>query len=334
VRDEDGQPPHLLGRRQFLHLATGAAALPAVSRVARAQAYPTRPVRIIVSFAPAGSSDIVARLMGQWLSERLGQPFVIENRPGAGGNIGTEAVVRASPDGYTLLIVGGWNAINATLYDKLSFNFIRDIAPVAGIHREPYVIAVHPSVPAKTVPEFIAYTKANPGKVTMASGGIGAPSHVSGELFKMMAGVNLVHVPYRGGGPAVTDLLGGQVQVMFAPTPPSIEHIRSGKLRALAVTTATRSDALPDIPTVGEFVPGYEASNWYGVGIPKNTPADIVDKLNKEINAGLADPKIKARLAVLGVTPLVVSPADFGRLIAEETEKWGNVIRALNIKAD
>jgi tripartite-type tricarboxylate transporter receptor subunit TctC len=323
-----------LPRRKFLHLAAGAAALPAVSRIAWAQAYPTRPVRIIVAFAPAGSSDIVARLMGQWLSERLGQPFVIENRPGAGGNIGTEAVVRASPDGYTLLIVGGWNAINATLYDKLSFNFIRDIAPVAGIHREPYVIAVHPSVPAKTVPEFIAYTKANPGKVTMASGGIGAPSHVSGELFKMMAGVNLVHVPYRGGGPAVTDLLGGQVQVMFAPTPPSIEHIRSGKLRALAVTTATRSDALPDIPTVGEFVPGYEASNWYGVGIPKNTPADIVDKLNKEINAGLADPKIKARLAVLGVTPLVVSPADFGRLIAEETEKWGNVIRALNIKAD
>jgi len=323
-----------LPRRKFLHLAAGAAALPAVSRIAWAQAYPTRPVRIIVSFAPAGSSDIVARLMGQWLSERLGQPFVIENRPGAGGNIGTEAVVRASPDGYTLLIVGGWNAINATLYDKLSFNFIRDIAPVAGIHREPYVIAVHPSVPAKTVPEFIAYAKANPGKVTMASGGIGAPSHVSGELFKMMAGVNLVHVPYRGGGPAVTDLLGGQVQVMFAPTPPSIEHIRSGKLRALAVTTATRSDALPDIPTVGEFVPGYEASNWYGVGIPKNTPAEIVDKLNKEINAGLADPKIKARLAVLGVTPLVVSPANFGKLIADETEKWGKVIRATNIKAD
>ena len=247
-------------RRQFLHLAACAAALPAVSRIAWAQACPTRPVRIIVAFAPAGSSDIVARLMGQWLSERLGQPFVIENRPGAGGNIGTEAVVRASPDGYTLLIVGGWNAINATLYDKLSFNFIRDIAPVAGIHREPYVIAVHPSVPAKTVPEFIAYTKANPGKVTMASGGIGAPSHVSGELFKMMAGVNLVHVPYRGGGPAVTDLLGGQVQVMFAPTPPSIEHIRSGKLRASAVTTAVRSEAFPDVPSIDDFVPSYEAS--------------------------------------------------------------------------
>src|SRR5215813_4498034 len=311
-----------LPRRNFLHLAAGAAALPAVSRIARAQAYPSRPVRIIVPFAPAGSTDIVARLMGQWLSERLGQQFVIENRPGGGGNIGTEAVVRAPADGYTLLMVGGWNAINATLYDKLSFNFIRDIAPVAGTNREPYVIVVHPSVPAKTVPEFIAYANANPGKVTMASGGIGAPSHVSGELFKMRAGVNLVHVPYRGGGPAVTDLLGGQVQVMFAPTPPSIEHIRSGKLRALAVTTATRSDALPDIPTVGEFVPGYEASNWYGVGIPKNTPADLVD------------PKIKARLAVLGVTPLVVSPADFGKLIADETEKWGKVIRAANIKPE
>jgi tripartite-type tricarboxylate transporter receptor subunit TctC len=306
---------------------------PVASRVARAQAYPSRPVRVIVPFAPAGTTDIVARLIGQWLSERLGQQFVIDNRPGGGGNIGTEAVVRASPDGYTLLMVGGWNAINATLYDKLSFNFIRDIAPVAGTNREPYVIVVHPSVPAKTVPEFIAYANANPGKVTMASGGIGAPSHVSGELFKMRAGVNLVHVPYRGGGPAVTDLLGGQVQVMFAPTPPSIEHIRSGKLRALAVTTATRLDALPDIPTVGEFVPGYEASNWYGVGIPKNTPADIVDKLNKEINAGLADPKIQARLADFGGTPLVVSPADFGRLIAEETEKWAKVIKSVGIKA-
>src|SRR5262245_28467045 len=323
-----------LPRRAVLHLAAGAAALPAISRVARAQAYPSRPVRIVVGFAPGGPAALVARLIRRWLPEPLGPPFVIENRPGAGGNIGTEAVVRASPDGYTLLIVGGWNAINATLYDKLSFNFIRDIAPVAGIHREPYVIAVHPSVPAKTVPEFIAYAKANPGKVSMASGGIGAPSHVSGELFKMRAGVNLVHVPYRGAGPAVTDLLGGQVQVMFTPTPPSIEHIRSGKLRVLAVTTATRSDALPDIPTVGEFVPGYEASNWYGVGIPKNTPVAIVAKLNKEINAGLADPKMQARLADFGGTPLVVSPADFGKLIAEETEKWGKVIRAANIKAD
>jgi len=285
-------------RREFIVAVGGAATLSTVSRVAWAQAYPSRPVRIVASFAPV------------------------------------EAVVRAPPDGYTLLVVGGWNAINATLYDKLSFNFIRDIAPVAGINREPYVVVVHPSVSAKTVPEFIAYAKANPGKVTMASGGIGAPSHVSGELFKMMAGVNLVHVPYRGGGPAVTDLLGGQVQVMFAPTPPSIEHIRSGKLRALAVTTATRLDVLPDIPTVGEFVPGYEASNWYGVGIPKNTPVEIVDKLNKEINAGLADPKIKARLADFGGTPLVVSPADFGKLIAEETEKWGEVVKFTGIKAD
>jgi tripartite-type tricarboxylate transporter receptor subunit TctC len=291
-------------------------------------------VRIIVPFAPAGSTDIVARLMGQWLSERLGQQFVIENRPGGGGNIGTEAVVRASPDGYTLLMVGGWNAINATLYDKLSFNFIRDIAPVAGIDREPYVIAVHPSVPAKTVPEFIAYTNANPGRVNMASGGTGAPSHVSGELFKMMAGVNMVHVPYRGAAPALADLLAGQVQVYFAPTAASIEYIRAGKLRALAVTTATRSEALPDLPTVGEFVPGYETSLWLGLGAPKNTPAEIVEKLNKEINAGLADSQMKARLAGLGAAALPGSPADFGKLIAEETEKWGKVIRALNIKAD
>jgi tripartite-type tricarboxylate transporter receptor subunit TctC len=287
-----------------------------------------------VPFAPAGSTDIVARLMGQWLSERLGQQFVIENRPGGGGNIGTEAVVRASPDGYTLLMVGGWNAINATLYDKLSFNFIRDIAPVAGIDREPYVIAVHPSVPAKTVPEFIAYTNANPGRVNMASGGTGAPSHVSGELFKMMAGVNMVHVPYRGAAPALADLLAGQVQVYFAPTAASIEYIRAGKLRALAVTTATRSEALPDLPTVGEFVPGYETSLWLGLGAPKNTPAEIVEKLNKEINAGLADSQMKARLAGLGAAALPGSPADFGKLIAEETEKWGNVIRALNIKAE
>src|SRR5262245_22992675 len=323
-----------LPRRKFLHLAAGAAALPGVSRLAWAQAYPSRPVRIIVPFTPAGSTDIVARLMGQWLSERLGQQFVIENRPGGGGNIGTEAVVRSPADGYTLLMVGGWNAINATLYDKLSFNFIRDIAPVAGINREPYVIAVHPSVPAKSVPEFIAYAKANPGKVSMASAGIGTPGHVSGELFKMMAGVNMVHVPYRGAAPALTDLLAGQVQVYFTPTAASIEYIRAGKLRALAVTTATRSEALPDLPTVGEFVPGYETSNWWGVGIPKNTPAEIVDKLNREINAGLADPKIKARLADLGGTPLVGSPADFGKLIADDTEKWARVIRAANIKPE
>ena len=322
-----------LPRRNFLHLAAGAAVLPAVSRLARAQDYPTRPVRVIVPFAPAGTTDIVARLMGQWLSERLGQQFVIDNRPGGGGNIGTEAVVRASPDGYTLLMVGGWNAINATLYDKLSFNFIRDIMPVASIGSAPYVMVINPSLPAKTVPEFIAYAKANPGRISMASAGTGAPSHVSGELFKMMAGVNMVH-PYRGGGPVMTDLLGGQVQVMFAPAPTSIEHIRSGKLRALAVTTATRSDALPDIPTVGEFVPGYEASNWYGVGIPKNTPAEIIDKLNKEINAGLADPKMKARLADLGGPVLALSPPDFAKLIAAETEKWGKVVKFLGIKAD
>jgi tripartite-type tricarboxylate transporter receptor subunit TctC len=311
-----------LPRRNFLRLAAGAAALSVVSRIASAQAYPSRPVRVIVPFAPAGTTDILARLIGQWLSERLGQQFVIDNRPGSGGNIGTEAAVRAPADGYTLLLVGGWNAINATLYDKLNFNFLRDIMPVASIGGAPYVMVINPSLPAKTVPEFIAYAKANPGRVNMASAGTGAPSHVSGELFKMMAGVNMVHVPYRGGGPVMTDLLGGQVQVMFAPTPTSIEHIRSGKLRALAVTTATRSDALPDIPTVAEFVPGYEASNWYGVGIPKNTPAEIIDKLNKEINVGLADLKMKARFADFGGTPLVGSPADFGKLIADETEKW------------
>jgi tripartite-type tricarboxylate transporter receptor subunit TctC len=323
-----------LPRRNFLHLAAGAAALPAISRVARAQAYPTRPVRIIVPFAAAGAFDIMARLIGQWLSERLGQPFVIENRPGAGTNIGTETVVKAPPDGYTLLLAGTPNAINATLYEKLNFNFIRDIASVAGISRAPLVMAVHPSVPAKTVPDFIAYAKANPGKISMASAGIGAPSHVSGELFKMMARVNLVHVPYRGAGPALVDLLAGQVQVGFPSMPSSIEYVRAGKLRALAVTSATRSDALPDIPTVGEFLPGYEASASYGIGAPKGTPVEIVDKLNKEINAGLANPKIKARLADLGGEVLALSPADFAKLIAEETEKWGKVIRAANIKAE
>jgi tripartite-type tricarboxylate transporter receptor subunit TctC len=323
-----------LPRRNFLHLAASAAALPAVSRVARAQTYPSRPVRLIAPFAPGGSSDILARLMGQWLSERLGQPFVIDNRPGAASNIGTEAVVRASPDGYTLLMVGGWNAINATLYDKLNFNFSRDIAPVAGIVRALNVMVINPSFPAKSVPEFIAYAKANPGKISMASVGIGSGPHLYGELFKMMAGVDMVHVPYRSGGPALTDLLGGQVQVYFASTVASIEYIRAGRLRALAVTTATRSDALPGIPTVGEFVPDYEASTGYGVGAPKATPAEIIDKLNKEINAGLADPKMQARLADFGGTPLVVSPADFGRHIADETEKWARVIRAANIKAD
>ena len=323
-----------LPRRQFLHLAAGAAALPTVSRFTFAQTYPSRPVRLIVPFAPAGGSDITARLMGQWLSEWLAQPFIIENRPGAGSNIATEAVVRAAADGYTLLYVTTANAINATLYDKLNFNFIRDIAPVATISRNTYVMLVHPSMPAKTVPEFIAYAKAHPRKINMASAGTGSPPHVCGELFKMMAGVDLLHLPYRGGGPALTDLLGGQVQVYFATTVASIEYIRTGRLRALAVTTATRSDALPDIPTVAEFVPGYEASSWYGVGAPKATPAEIVEKLNKEINAGLAVAKLKARLADLGGDVLALSPADFGKLIADETEKWGNVIRALNIKAD
>jgi tripartite-type tricarboxylate transporter receptor subunit TctC len=323
-----------LPRRNFLHLLAGAAALPVVSRVARAQAYPERPVRIIVPAAPAGPTDILARLMGQWLSERLGQQFIIENRTGAGGNVGTEAGVRASPDGYTLLMVSSLNTINATLYEKLSFNFIRDIAPVASVIRYPSVMVVNPSVPAKSVPEFIAYAKANPGKINMASGGTGTPPHLAGELFKMMAGVDLIHVPYRGNGPAFNDLIGGQVQVMFASPVGLLEYMQAGKLRALGVTTATRSEALADLPTVGDFVPGYEASFWFGVGAPKATQAQIVEKLNTEINTALADPKMKARLAEWGATALPGSPADFGKLIADETEKWGNVIRALNIKAE
>jgi tripartite-type tricarboxylate transporter receptor subunit TctC len=323
-----------LPRRQFLHLAAGAAALPAVSRIARAQAYPARPVRIIVGFAPGGGVDITARLIGQWLSERLGQQFVIENRPGAGTNIGTEAVVRAPADGYTLLLVNVANAINATFYDNLSFNFVRDIAPVAGIMRVPNAVLVHPSVPAKTIPEFIAYAKANPGKINMASGGVGGPSHVSGELFNMMAGVNMIHVPYRGVAPALTDLLGGQVQVTFATMPSSIAYIRAGKLRPLAVTTTTRSDELPEVSTVNDFVPGYEASTWYGVGVPSGTPAEIIGKLNKEINSALADPTFKARLADVGGSALSGSPADFGKLIADEIEKWAKVIRAANIKPE
>jgi tripartite-type tricarboxylate transporter receptor subunit TctC len=323
-----------LPRRKFLHLAAGAAALPVMSQIAWSQAYPARPVRIIVPFAAAGAFDIMARLIGQRLSERLGQQFVVENRPGAGGNIATEAVVRAPPDGYTLLLVGPPHAINATLYEKLNFNFIRDIAPVASIIRGGYVIVVNPSVPAKTVPEFVAHAKANPGKISMGSPGVGTSPHVAGELFKMMAGVDMVHVPYRGAGPALVDLIAGQVQVSFASMPSSVGYIRTSKLRALAVTTATRSEVLPDVPTVGEFVPGYEASGWYGIGAPKGTPVEIIDMLNKEINAGLADPKIKARLADLGGDVLALSPADFGKLIADETEKWGNVIRALNIKAE
>ena len=323
-----------LPRRRFLHLAAGAAALPAAPRIARAQTYPSRPVRLIVPLAPAGASDITARLIGQWLSERLGQQFVIDNRSGGGGTIGTEAVVRAPADGYTLLLVGAFNAVNATFYNKLNYNFIRDIAPVASIIRTPFVMAVNPTVPAKTVPEFIAYAKTSPGKINYASAGTGTSTHLTGELFKMMAGVDMVHVPYRGGGPAFNDLLAGQVQVFFPTTVSSIGYIRAGRLRALTVNSVARSDALPDVPTVAEFLPGYEASGWSGIGAPKNTPAKIVDKLNTEINAALADPNMKARLAELGGTAFVGSPADFGKLIADDSEKWGKVIRALNIKAD
>jgi tripartite-type tricarboxylate transporter receptor subunit TctC len=323
-----------LPRRKFLHLAAGAATLPAVSRIARAQTYPTQPVRIIVGFGPGGVSDILARLIGQWLSERLGRPFVVENRPGAGTNVATEAVVRAPADGYTLLWLTSSNAINATLYDKLNFDFIRDIAPVASIVLVPSVMEVSSEFPAKTVPEFIAQAKANPGKINMGAAGPGSSTHIFGELFKMMAGVDLVPVQYRSSGPALTDLMAGQVQVMFDPLGSSIEYIRAGRLRALAVTTATRAEALPDVPTVGEFVPGYEASLWQGIGAPKSTPPEIVDRLNKEINAALADPKIKARLADLGSTPLVQSPGEFAKLIASDTEKWGKVIRAANIKAE
>jgi tripartite-type tricarboxylate transporter receptor subunit TctC len=323
-----------LPRRKFLHLAAGAAALPPVSRLARAQTYPARSVRIIVATGPGGAPDILARVMGQWLSERLGQQFVTENRPGGGNNIGTEAVVRAPPDGYTLLLVDPSVSINATLYEKLNYNFIRDIATVAGIVRMPLVMVVHPSVPAITVPELIAYAKANPGKINMASPGIGTPGHVAGELFKMMTGIEMVHVPYRGGAPALTSLIGGQVQVFFPSTSLSIEQIGAGKLRPLAVTTATRWEGLADVPTVGEFVPGYEASFVLGVGVPKRTPVEIIDKLNSEINAALADPKIKERLADLGGTPLAGSPADFARLIADETEKWGKVIKFARIKPE
>ena len=321
-------------RRQFLHLTAGAAALPVITRVVRAQTYPTRPVHLIVGFPAGGPQDIVMRLIGQWLSERLGQSFIIENRPGASGNVGAETVVRAAPDGYTLLSVSSPNAINATLYKNLNFNFIRDIAPVASIMRVPLVMEVNPSVPVKTVPEFIAYAKANPGKLNMASAGNGNSTHMAGELFKMMAGVDMIHVPYRGSAPALTDLLGGQVQVMFDVMASSIAHVRAGKLRALAVTTAMRSEALPDVPTVSDFVPGYEASAVGGVGVPKGTSVEIIDKLNVEINAALADPKMKSRFADLGGTPLPGSPADYGKLIAEETAKWAKVIKFAGIKPE
>jgi tripartite-type tricarboxylate transporter receptor subunit TctC len=324
-----------LPRRTFLHLAAGAAALPpAVSRFAWAQTYPTRPVRVVVGFPAGGTQDIVVRLMAQWLSERFGQPFVIENRPGADGNIGVQAVVNAIPDGYTLLLVGVPNATNASFYKKLNFDLTRDIAPVAGITRIPLVMQVNPSFAAKTIPEFIAYAKAHPGKINMASAGNGSPEHVSGELFKMMTGVRMVHVPYRGQAQAVTDLLGGQVQVYFGPLPGSIEHIRAGKLRALAVMTSLRLEVLPDTPTVGEFVPGYEASGWNGIGVPAGTPSEIIERLNEKINAGLSDPQLKARFAGLGATVLLGSPADFGTLIAKEIEKWAKVIKFSGAKPD
>ncbi len=323
-----------LRRRQFLRLTAGAAALSGFSPVAKAQTYPSRPVRWIVGYAPGGGNDIIARLMGQWLAERTGQSFIIENRPGAGTNIATEAVVNAPPDGYTFLLAGVPNASNASLYGKLNFNFIRDIAPVASISRTCLVLAVNPSFPAKTVPEFVAYAKANPGKLNMGSAGIGSGGHLAGELFKMMAGVDLVHVPYRGNGPALTALLGGEMEVLFPTLPSSIEYIRAGKLRGLAITSAMRSEAVPDLPAVAEFVPGYEMSAWYGIAAPKGTPAEVIDKINREINAGLADPKMKTRLLGLGEEPMPMTPADFGRLIADETEKWAEVIKSAGMKAE
>jgi tripartite-type tricarboxylate transporter receptor subunit TctC len=319
--------PMKLPRRQLLHLAAGAAALPAVTRTASAQSYPTRPVRIVVGFAAGQAIDIVTRIVGQSLSERLGQQFIIENRPGAGGNIGTEVVVRAPPDGYTLLAIGSNNMINATLYEKLNYDFIQDIAPVASIYRVPQVVEVNPSFPATTLPEFIEYAKANPGKINFASAGSGSVAHLSGELFKVMAGVNMLHVPYRGAPAALTDLIGGQVQVMFDNMPSSMEHIRAGRLRPLAVTAATRLEGLPDIPTVGDFVPGFETSAWAGIGAPRNTPVEIIDKLNREINAALADPKIEARMADLGGMVLALSPTEYGKRIAEETMKWAKAVK-------
>jgi tripartite-type tricarboxylate transporter receptor subunit TctC len=321
-------------RRRFLQLAAGAAVLPAVSTIAAGQAYPARPIRLIIGYTPGGSADLTARLMGQWLSERLGQPFVIENRPGGGTNIATEAVVRAPPDGYTFLLAAPANAINATLYDKLNFNFLRDVEPVAGIIRFPNVVVVNPQVPVKTIPELIAYAKANPGKLNMASSGNGSTIHMSGELFKMLTGTHMVHVPYRGGAPALTDMISGQVQVMFDNIPTCAEHVKSGKLRGLAVTSTTRSEVLPDLPTVADFLPGYEASAWYGIVAPKNTPVDIIDTLNKATNAVLADPAAKKRFAELGAILLPGSAADFGKLLADETEKWGKVVKFSGAKVD
>ena len=321
-------------RRRFLLLATGAAALPAISTFARAQAYPTRPVRLVLGYTPGGSADLTGRLMGQWLSERLGQPFVIENRPGGGTNIATEAVIRAPPDGYTLLLVAPANAINATLYDKLNFNFLRDSEPVAGIIRFPNVVVVNPSVPVKSIPELIAYAKANPGKLNMASSGNGSTIHMSGELFKMLTGVDMVHVPYRGGAPALTDLIAGQVHVMFDNIPTCAEHVKSGKLRGLAVTSTTRSEVLPDLPTVADFLPGYEPSAWYGIAAPKGTPPEIIELLNKETNAVLADPRAKARFADVGAFLLPGSVADFTKLLENETDKWGKVVKFSGAKVD
>ncbi len=323
-----------LARRRFLRLAAGAAALPAVSRIAQAQAYPSRPLRMIIGYPPGGSADITARLTGQWLSERLGQPVVVESRPGAATNLATEAVVRAAPDGYTMLLVAPANAINATLYDKLNFDFLRDIVPVAGIIRFPNVVVVTPSLPVKTIPELIAYAKANPGKLNMASSGNGSTIHMSGELFKMLTGINMVHVPYRGGAPALTDLIAGQVHVMFDNVPTSAEHVKSGRLRGLAVTSTERSKVLPDLPTVADFLPGYEASAWYGLGMPKGTPPEMIDKVNKAMNEILADPVPQARFAELGATLLPGKPADWGKLLAEETEKWGKVVKFAGAKPD
>jgi tripartite-type tricarboxylate transporter receptor subunit TctC len=321
-------------RRRFLHLTTTAAAMPVASRIARADSYPSRPVHLIVFYAAGGGNDIIARLMGQWLSQRLGQSFIIENRPGGGGNLGTEYVVRAAPDGYTLLLSSTANTVNSSLYNNLDFDFVRDIAPVASISYEPNIMVVNPSVPVKTIPEFIAYAKANPGTINFGSAGIGSSQHMSGELFKMMAGIEMTHVPFRGTAPALTSLLGGQVQLMFASMPATLEYLRADKLRALGVTIPNRSDVLPDVPSVSEFLPGFDARVYYGIGAPKDTPADIVEKLNKEINAGLADPQLKARLIGLGSMVLPGSPADFKKFIANETEKWAKVVKFANIKAE